>query len=142
MSVVIIPTVSSGLPIHALNLRFQLQTPHRHNLQIVREFIHVEQNKFCPCRFTPSHISLWENRLPCDSNVHPVATTYAVGCQHVADRFTCIRSYSFGCGDPTQQDSCPVGLPLPIPMPNIISRCRNKFQAPITHRIFTGVLRA
>jgi hypothetical protein len=47
-----------------LNLRFQLQTPHRHNLQIIRELIHVEQCKHCPCRFTPFHISLWKNRLP------------------------------------------------------------------------------
>ena len=109
-----------------LNLRFQLQTPHRHNLQIVREFIHVEQNKFCPCRFTPSHISLWENRLPCDSNVHPVATTYAVGCQHVADRFTCIKSYSFGCR--SSDSGIPIRGPLPIPMPNIINTLSNKMQ--------------
>ena len=97
-----------------LNLRFQLQTPHRHNLQIVREFIHVEQ------------ISLWENRLPCDSNVHPVATTYAVGCQHVADRFTCIKSYSFGCR--SSDSGIPIRGPLPIPMPNIINTLSNKMQ--------------
>jgi hypothetical protein len=32
--------------------------------------------------------------------------------------------------------------PLPIPMPNTLDTSQNKNQAPITHRIFTGVLRA